>query len=103
MTKGKGNPRKGEAGPGRPKGMPNKFTTLKADFLKAYEDMGGVDELATWGKANKAAFYRMLSTMLPKNVTINPSDYANDLMNKLEKEHPELAEVLGKVIADMES
>ena len=92
---------------GRKKGTPNKFTTLKGDFLAVHDKLGGVKGLHKWATdkkrpGNLGLFYKMLATMLPKNVVINPSDYANDLMNKLETEHPELAKVLGKVIAEME-
>ncbi|SVD68897.1 uncharacterized protein METZ01_LOCUS421751, partial [marine metagenome] len=33
------------AGPGRPKGSLNKFTTLKSAFIEAFEELGGVDNL----------------------------------------------------------
>ena len=60
-------------GPGRPKGMPNKFTNLKQAFLDAFKKMGGVEALYEWAKTNqhtKAQFYQMLSKMLPSDVNM---------------------------------
>ena len=60
------------AGKGRPKGSKNKFTALKDTFLQAFEDIGGVDELANWGKQkeNRTAFYQIISKMLPKEIEL---------------------------------
>jgi hypothetical protein len=40
-------------GPGRPKGCPNKFTTLKAAFLDAFEATGGAGGLVEWVKKSE--------------------------------------------------
>jgi hypothetical protein len=53
---------------GRPKGVANKFTNLKESFIQSFEEMGGTPELTDWAKNNKRDFYRMVATMLPKNV-----------------------------------
>jgi len=55
-------------GPGRPKGMPNKFTTLKQSFLNVYNRMGGEDELLLFAKSHKALFYQMLTKLFPQEV-----------------------------------
>lgn len=60
-------------GPGRPTGSQNKFTSLKQDFLNAYNDerVGGIEGLIEWiieKKQNKAMFYQWLTKMLPTNV-----------------------------------
>jgi hypothetical protein len=56
---------------GRPTGCRNKFTTLKASFLKAYEaedGFGGDEALKRFAKANPHDFLQMVKTMLPKNL-----------------------------------
>lgn len=58
--------------PGRPSGAQNKFTTLKDSFLGVFERLGGTDGLLEWAKKNKrnqAEFYRMVTKMLPANVS----------------------------------
>ena len=56
--------------PGRKKGSKNKFTTLKAAFLDAFNEIGGTSELARWGaiEKNKAQFYQMITKLLPKEI-----------------------------------
>jgi hypothetical protein len=57
---------------GRPKGLKNKFTDLKKEFLSAFETIGGGEELARWAqnKRNRTAFYGMIAKMLPKEVNV---------------------------------
>jgi hypothetical protein len=57
---------------GRPKGAKGKFSSLKEDFLGAYQDIGGRKALAAWAKKpeNTWAFYQMAAKMLPKEVEI---------------------------------
>ena len=62
---------------GRPRGSKNKFTNLKNDFLKAYEDIGGVEGLIVWikeSKRNKAMFYQWLTKMLPTSLVGEQDD-----------------------------
>jgi len=64
------------AGPGRPKGSKNKFTSLKDTFLGVFEKMGGEEELLAWAKKserNKAVFYGWITKMLPANVDFTGS------------------------------
>uniref|UniRef100_A0A6M3IHF8 DUF5681 domain-containing protein n=1 Tax=viral metagenome TaxID=1070528 RepID=A0A6M3IHF8_9ZZZZ len=55
---------------GRPKGTPNKFTTLKQAWLDAFDTLGGVEGLATWAKDNPTQFYKMFQSMLPRETFI---------------------------------
>lgn len=69
VKKTKGNPadRFGGAGPGRPKGVPNKVTTAAKDAIAlAAEKLGGTDRLVEWAQedpANERAFW---SSIYPK-------------------------------------
>ncbi len=53
---------------GRKKGTPNRFTTVKQDFLDAHEMIGGKEELAKWGRMHRSQFYVLLAKMLPNRV-----------------------------------
>lgn len=68
---------------GRPKGIPNKFTTLKQAFLDAFEELGGVQGLVAWAKrsnSNRGVFYNMLKSMLPRDVVLqNPGENPENL------------------------
>ena len=68
-----GNFKKGhEKIAGRKKGSQNKFTTnLKDAFLEAFEGLGGAKGLLEWAKnkRNQPDFYKMITKMLPANVT----------------------------------
>lgn len=70
-TSGKrGNPFKGEAGPGRPKGVPNKTTGLLKDMImQALNEAGGVNYLVTQAHDNPKAFLSLVSRVLPMQVT----------------------------------
>jgi hypothetical protein len=59
----------GTPGPGRPKGLPNKFTVAaKQAFSLAFEGLGGVDALIEWGKENRSAFYTLYARLIPMEV-----------------------------------
>ena len=64
--------------PGRPKGAKNKFTTLKAAFLGAFEDAGGQEMLLKLARnpKNQMAFVKMVAQMLPKDVQVSGSEGA---------------------------
>ena len=53
---------------GRPLGSKNKFTTLKNAFIETFEELGGVDNLVEWAKANQTEFYRMLARLMPREI-----------------------------------
>ena len=53
---------------GRPLGSKNKFTTLKNAFIGTFEELGGVDNLVEWARANQTEFYRMVARLMPKEV-----------------------------------
>ena len=53
---------------GRPVGSKNKFTTLKNAFIETFEELGGVDNLVEWAKANQTEFYRMVARLMPREI-----------------------------------
>ena len=58
-------------GPGRKKGVPNKFTSLKQSFLDAFEHTGGTQGLIEWiekNPRNRGEFYKMITKLLPQDV-----------------------------------
>jgi hypothetical protein len=52
-------------------GTKNKFTTLKAAFLKAFEEIGGTETLVEWARLNKKDFYTFVTKMLPREVEVS--------------------------------
>ena len=61
--------------PGRPKGSPNKFTTLKDAFIGAFNGASGEEALTKFAKSrNKKAFYHMIAAMLPKEVHMSGAE-----------------------------
>lgn len=67
----------GKAGPGRPKGKPNKTTALLKDaILKAGELAGGanglVGYLTTQAQINPASFLPLLGKVLPLQIAGDP-------------------------------
>jgi hypothetical protein len=76
----------GQAGPGRPKGMKNKFTSLKDSFLKVFQGLGGTAELLRWAQLNRknqALFYSWLVKMLPAGISEEKSPDAEALETQL--------------------
>jgi hypothetical protein len=65
-----GSNRRGNAGKGRKKGIPNKVTAqLKDMILGALDDAGGQAYLTEQAKACPAAFMALLGKVLPLQVT----------------------------------
>ena len=62
---------------GRAKGSTNKFTNLKTSFLNVYNRLGGDDALLEYAKEHPTEYYRMLHTMLPKEIQ---AEVRNDIM-----------------------
>jgi integrase len=59
-------------GPGRPVGSKNKVpANLRDDLITVYEHLGGIQGMVEWAKAkdgNRALFYRILASTLPRQV-----------------------------------
>lgn len=83
--------KKGEIhSPGRPKGVPNKFTTLREAFLNAFKEIGGEKAIVEWLETGnlilrdkngevirivrsgdrRKEFFKMIAQMLPRDVHI---------------------------------
>ena len=66
---------KGIKSPGRPKGKGNLLgTTMKQDMKNVYDRLGSADGLYKWCKrnpSNLSLFYRMMISLIPKNVHID--------------------------------
>ena len=56
---------------GRPTGSRNKTPQSVRDvYMQVFEEMGGVEIMRRWAKANKDDFFKQFSKMLPKEVKI---------------------------------
>ncbi len=54
----------GLPGPGRPRGLQNKWTRgARAAMQMAFDEMGGVDALAEWGRKNPELFYPLYARL----------------------------------------
>jgi hypothetical protein len=54
------------AGPGRPKGIPNKTTqNIKEAIERAFDKLGGTDYLVTVGRSDPRTFCALLGKLLP--------------------------------------
>lgn len=74
-------PNRGNAGKGRPKGVPNKTTTIAKDAIaQAAERLGGVDRLVAWTQEdpqNEKVFWGTIYTkLLPLQVAGDPDGAA---------------------------
>ena len=62
-------------GPGRPRGSVNKVpASLRDDLITVYEELGGIQGMVEWAKAkegNRALFYRILASTLPRQVAVS--------------------------------
>lgn len=66
---------KGKAGPGRPKGLPNKTTAaLKDMILQALDQAGGVEYLKTQSTDNPTAFLTLVGKVLPLQLGGDPNN-----------------------------
>ncbi len=69
QTSGKRKVGDGTPGPGRKKGVPNKFTAdVKAMVLEALTKAGGVEYLLKQSEANATAFLTLVGKVLPLTV-----------------------------------
>jgi hypothetical protein len=57
---------------GRQRGTPNKLTAVARNaLLQAFEDIGGSEALAHWGRTHRAAFYALFFKSIPKEREAN--------------------------------
>lgn len=56
---------------GMKKGTKTKQYAIKMAFFKAFEEMGGLKTLVAYAKKDKKEFYRILSSMLPKDIDVD--------------------------------
>ena len=78
-----------KGGPGRPVGSRNKIPgDLRADLMTVFERLGGVEGMVAWANesnANKGQFYKMLTSIIPKQLEAelrhhnDLNHYINDL------------------------
>ncbi len=70
MTERKLGPNRGNAGKGRPKGVPNKQTAaIKDMILQALDKAGGVDYLVTQSRDNPGPFLSLVGKVLPLQIS----------------------------------
>ena len=66
MAAPKGHKRYG----GRTKGTPNKVTaSMREAWREAFDRLGGVDSLVAWGQTEPTEFYRLVTKLIPQDVT----------------------------------
>jgi hypothetical protein len=66
---------KGQPGPGRPKGVPNKSTAAIKDMItQALDKAGGVDYLVRQANENPGPFLTLVGKVLPMQVTGDPDN-----------------------------
>ena len=77
-------------GPGRPMGSLNKVpANLRDDLITVYEKLGGIQGMVEWAKAkegNRALFYRILASTLPRQVAVSARLEHDHGLNKLSNE-----------------
>jgi hypothetical protein len=66
MPRPKGLPKTG----GRQPGTPNKVTaSMREAWREAFDRLGGVDSLVAWGQTEPTEFYRLVTKLIPQDVT----------------------------------
>jgi hypothetical protein len=77
-------------GPGRPRGSRNRIpANLRNDLITVYEELGGIQGMVEWAKAkegNRALFYRILASTLPRQVAVSARLEHDYGLNKLSNE-----------------
>lgn len=87
---------RGTVGGGRAINQQNRLSRqAKENLEEAFEKMGGIRGLVTWGKKNKTEFYKIWARLIPKDVSVNPGQGLEDMLAQLaemqsgrEAEHP---------------
>jgi hypothetical protein len=65
-------------GSGRKAGTPNKIsTTVKQNVISVFDEIGGVEAMATWAKDNRSEYYRIYSRLAPVSQEISGADGAD--------------------------
>lgn len=85
MKFGEGNIK---AGPGRPKGSPDKLTlSQKEAYDWCFNELGGGKGLLDWAKnkGNLSDFYKLYAKMLPTNMSTSVTFSHEDALAELEK------------------
>jgi hypothetical protein len=78
----------GKAGPGRPKGSPNKTTKIAKEAIAyAAEGLGGADRLVAWAKEdakNEAAFWTQIyPKLLPLQVNADVNATISEIRHRI--------------------
>ena len=77
-------------GPGRPLGSKNRVpANLRTDLITVYERLGGIQGMVEWAKAkegNRALFYRILASTLPRQIAVSARLEHDHGLNKLSNE-----------------
>ena len=85
-----------KGGPGRPIGSRNKVpASLRDDLIAVYEELGGIQGMVEWAKAkegNRALFYRILASTLPRQVAVSARMEHQHSLSKLSDD--ELIEII---------
>lgn len=80
-------PKPPNAGKGRPKGVPNKTTAaIKDAFRQAFDELGGVSALVTWGRANTTDFYKLAARLIPHEI-VGPGADGEHLVKTIQHVH----------------
>jgi hypothetical protein len=62
-------------GSGRKPGTPNKVsTTVKQNVISVFDEIGGIEAMATWAKDNRSEYYRIYSRLAPVSQEISGAD-----------------------------
>ena len=77
-------------GKGRVPGSKNRITAnLRNDLITVYEQLGGIQGMVEWAKAkegNRALFYRILASTLPRQIAVSARLEHDHGLNKLSNE-----------------
>ena len=68
---------------GRQKGTPNKLSgSVKDNVVAVFDQIGGLDNMATWATENQTEFYRLYSKLLPTDLNVKGSLSVNWPLSK---------------------
>ncbi len=76
-----------------------RFYRLKDDFIEAFyhRDLGGVEGLVEWAKENRSTFYKLIVSMLPKELNLT-----GEMAGPIMLSDPERVTKLQYVLASLE-